>query len=194
MVINLNEEAKKRDPEKRGINFLVNQNIDSGGPTAAAAPQLGPDGNPLPVPPPEQVDMSAIAIKINPALTDIRLADVLDAIVKVADRPIKYSIEDYAVVFSLKARETTPLYVRTFKVDPNTFYQGLQGVGGFVFGASYNVGNSQSGGGGGGIGGGGGGGIGGGGGGGGIGHRSGCGKPEFPRATRKSRSRQRQLP
>ena len=165
VVINLNEEAKKRDPEKRGINFLVNQNIDTGGPAAAAAPQLGPDGNPLPVPPPEQVDMSAIAIKINPALTDIRLADVLDAIVKVADRPIKYSIEDYAVVFSLKARETTPLYVRTFKVDPNTFYQGLQGVGGFVFGASYNVCNSQSGGGGGGIGGGGGGGIGGGGGG-----------------------------
>ena len=54
--------------------------------------------------------MSAIAIKINPALTDIRLADVLDAIVKVADRPIKYSIEDYAVVFSLEsARDDSPL-------------------------------------------------------------------------------------
>ena len=109
--------------------------------------------------------MSAISIKINPPLTDIRLADVLDAIVKVADRPIKYSIEDYAVIFSLKARETTPLYVRTFKVDPNTFYQGLQGVGSFVFGASYNVGNSSSSGGGGLGGGGGGGGMGGGGGG-----------------------------
>ena len=34
VIINLNDEAKKRDPEKRGINFLVNQNIDSGGPTA----------------------------------------------------------------------------------------------------------------------------------------------------------------
>ena len=75
--------------------------------------------------------MSAISIKINPPLTDIRLADVLDAIVKVADRPIKYSIEDYAIVFSLKAREATPLFVRTFKVDPNTFYQGLQNVGVF---------------------------------------------------------------
>ncbi len=165
VVINLNDEAKKRDPEKRGINFLVNQNIDSGGANAPAAPQLGPDGNPLPAAPPEQVDMSAISIKINPPLTDMRLADVLDAIVKVADRPIKYSIEDYAVIFSLKARETTPLYVRTFKVDPNTFYQGLQGVGSFVFGASYNVGNSSSSGGGGLGGGGGGGGMGGGGGG-----------------------------
>ena len=38
VIINLNDEAKKRDPEKRGINFLVNQNIDSGGAAAAAAP------------------------------------------------------------------------------------------------------------------------------------------------------------
>jgi type II secretory pathway component GspD/PulD (secretin)/tetratricopeptide (TPR) repeat protein len=163
VIINLNDEAKKRDPEKHGINFLLNQNIDTGGPTAAAAPVVGPDGNVLPAAPPEQVDMSAISIKINPPLTDIRLADALDAIVKVADRPIKYSIEDYAIVFSLKAREATPLYIRTFKVDPNTFYQGLQNVGAASFGFSYNVGNSSSGGGG-GIGGGGGG-LGGGGGG-----------------------------
>ena len=111
VIINLSDEAKKRDPEKRGINFLINQNIDTGGAPARSAPVLGPDGNPLPAAPPEQVDMGAIAIKINPALTDVRLADVLDAIVKVADRPIKYSIEDYAVVFSLKAREAhSPLY------------------------------------------------------------------------------------
>ena len=110
VIISLNDEAKKRDPEKRGINFLINQNIDSAGPTLPTAPTLGPDGNPLPAAPQEQVDMSAIAIKINPALTDIRLADVLDAVVKVADRPIKYSIEDYAVVFSLeRARDGPPV-------------------------------------------------------------------------------------
>jgi general secretion pathway protein D len=144
VIINLSEESRKRDPEKRGINFIVNQNVDTGGAAAAAAPVLGPDGNPLPAPPPEQVDMGSISIKINPPLTDIRLADVLDAIVKVADRPIKFSIEDYAIVFSLKARETVPLYVRTFKVDPNTFQQGLQGVGAFVFGESSNVGGNTS--------------------------------------------------
>jgi type II secretory pathway component GspD/PulD (secretin)/tetratricopeptide (TPR) repeat protein len=145
VIINLNDEAKKRDPEKRGINFLLNQNVDSSGPTLPGIPQLGPDGQPLPTAAPaEQVDMTSIAIKINPALTDIRLADVLDAIVKVADRPIKYSIEDYAVIFSLKAREEPPLYVRTFKIDPNTFYQGLQNVGAMSFGYSYNVGNSSS--------------------------------------------------
>ena len=165
VIISLSDESRKRDPEKRGINFIVNQNVDTGGPAATAAPQLGPDGQPLPAAPAEQVDMSSISIKINPPLNDMRLADVLDAIVKVADRPIKYSIEDYAIVFSLKAHEATPLYVRTFKVDPNTFYQGLQGVGSMSFGQSYNVGNSSSGSSGGGGMGGGGGGMGGGGGG-----------------------------
>jgi type II secretory pathway component GspD/PulD (secretin) len=69
--------------------------------------------------------MGAIAIKINPPLTDIRVADVLDAIVKVADPPIKYSIADYAIIFSLKGREVIPLYVRSFKVDPKTILESL---------------------------------------------------------------------
>jgi type II secretory pathway component GspD/PulD (secretin) len=146
VIVNLSDECKKRDPEKRGINFLINQNAGSAGAAPSAGPVLGPDGNPLPAPPPEQVDMGAISIKINPPLTDIRLADVLDAIVKVAERPIKYSIEDYAIIFSLKAHEADPLYIRTFKVDPNTFYQGLQGVGAYVFGESMNVGQNQGGG------------------------------------------------
>jgi len=62
-------------------------------------------------------------------LTDVRLADVLDAIVLVADHPIKYSVQDYAVVFSAKGPEPVPLETRTFKIDPNTFVQGLESVG-----------------------------------------------------------------
>src|SRR5262249_39981490 len=106
-----------------------------------------------------------INIKLNPPLTDVRLADVLDAIIKVADRPIKYSVEDYAIVFSLKTREASPLYVRTFKVDPNTFEQGLESVIGFPFGdiVQSSSGGTSGGGGGCGFGGGGGGGLGGGG-------------------------------
>jgi type II secretory pathway component GspD/PulD (secretin)/tetratricopeptide (TPR) repeat protein len=173
VIVNLSDEAKKRDPEKRGINFLISQTADSSGAAAPTAPLLGPDGQPLPTPPPETVDIGGIQIKINPALTDVRLADALDAIIKVAEKPIKYSIEDYAIVFSLKTveldatgRPAKPLYVRSYKVDPNTFYQGLQSVGAFVFGESINVGQNQGGGGGGfGGGGGGGGGFGGGGGG-----------------------------
>src|SRR5664279_1442015 len=33
VMINLSDESRKRDPEKRGINFIVNQNVDTGGPT-----------------------------------------------------------------------------------------------------------------------------------------------------------------
>ena len=104
VIINLSDEARKRDPEKRGINFLISQNVDSGGAPATAAATVGPDGQPLPAAPAEQMDIGSIQIKINPPLTDVRLADALDAIVKVADKPIKYSIEDYAIVFSLKGR------------------------------------------------------------------------------------------
>jgi hypothetical protein len=105
VVVNLRDEAKKRDPEKKGINFMINPNPPADYYAAVVAPRLGPDGSPLPAPPPEQVDVSAIAIKIKPPLADVRLVDVLDAMVKVADRPITYSIEDYGVVFSLQGPE-----------------------------------------------------------------------------------------
>src|SRR5439155_22244600 len=115
-------------------------------------------------------DLGKTTIKIIPPLTGISLQDALDAITKVADRPIKYSVEDWAVVFSLKAAESPALHTRIFSIDPNTFIQGLQGV------TSFGFGTSGGGGGGGGIGGGGGGSRGGGGfGGGGFGGGGGGG-------------------
>ncbi len=93
VVLNLRDEARKRDLEKKGINFMINPNAP---PDAPAEP--GPA-------PAEAIDVNSIAIRINPALNDVRLVDVLDAVVKVADHPIKYSVEDYGVVFSLKGSE-----------------------------------------------------------------------------------------
>src|SRR5260221_4526040 len=140
----------KRDPERKGINVLVNQHIDTRGSGAAAGTQIDPaTGLPAAAAPAESVDISQISIKIIPPLRDVTLGQALDAIVKVADNPIKYSIEDYAVVFSLKRGDVPPLYIRAIKVDPNTFIQGLQGVTGISFGAS-TVGSSGGGGGGGG--------------------------------------------
>jgi hypothetical protein len=91
VVKSLMDEAKKRDPEKKGINFILTSN----GGTAE------PAGEPA-----EFVDINSIIIKILPPLSDVRLVDALDAIVKVADRPIEYSIEDYGVVFTLKRHES----------------------------------------------------------------------------------------
>ncbi|MGN6553356.1 MAG: hypothetical protein ACTHLW_06505 [Verrucomicrobiota bacterium] len=182
VIRNLQDEVKKRDPLKRGINFLINPNqekvgmtpvtsVPGGGgfpggfeggftPNAPVAPAIDPaTGLPIPTAQPsaEAVDINSVSIKINPALTDVRLADVLEAIITVADHPIKYSLTDYAVVFSLKGPETPELHMRTFKVDPNTFVQGLQSVSGLDF-SSYVSSSGGGGGGGGGNRGGGGGG------------------------------------
>jgi general secretion pathway protein D len=155
VIINLNDEAKKRDPERRGINFIINPNSDlGGGAVPAGAPGAIDPATGLPIPaaaPAEAVDVGATSIKILPPLNDVRMADVLDAIVKVADKKIKYTIEDYAVVFSLKGAEAVPLFTRVIKVDPNTFEQGLQSVSGLIVGGFTT---SSGGGGGGGAGGG----------------------------------------
>ena len=160
VIRDLSEQTKLRDPEKKGINFLINPNADTSTTTASTTPGVGGattvDPNTgLPITAPaagggESVDLNQVVIKINPALTDVRLADVLDAIVEVADHPIKYSIQDYAIVFSAKGPESPQLFSRHFKVDANTFYQGLQSVGAESFGSSSSSGGSGGGGGGGG--------------------------------------------
>jgi hypothetical protein len=59
----IDEQAKRRDPSKQGINFIINPNIDSGA-TAQQATQIDPTtGLPIPAGPPETVDMSAIQIR-----------------------------------------------------------------------------------------------------------------------------------
>jgi len=57
----------------------------------------------------------------------VTLHQVLDIIVKVAGRPLKYSIEDYGVIISLRtAADSPPLHTRWFKIDPNTFMRRIQ--------------------------------------------------------------------
>jgi len=148
---NLSDQAKLRDPDKKGINFIFNPNAAAA--SAATTPAGGattinpatglPETAPAAAGGGESVDASSINVKLT--LSDVRLADVLDAIVLVADHPIKYSVLDYGVVFSAKGPESPQLETRTFKVDPNTFVQGLESVGAQSFGSA----NSSSSGGGG---------------------------------------------
>jgi type II secretory pathway component GspD/PulD (secretin)/tetratricopeptide (TPR) repeat protein len=173
VIEQIDKTAKLRDPDKKGLNFIINNMVD---PVAQAAPAIDPATG-LPVAaaaPGAEGDITATTINLKPALRDLTLRQALDAITKVADRPIKYSVEEYAIVFSLRAAETPALHTRWFKIDPNTFLQGLQGVSAFDFGQSQGGGGGGGGGGGrggggGGRGGGGGGGRGGGAGGGGQG-------------------------
>ncbi len=173
VIRTLASDVKRRDPDKQGINFIMAPLADGAGSGGGGAPTMVIDpatGLPVTQGPVEEepVDLGSISIKINPALADIRLADLLDILVRVAERPIKYSIEDYGIVFSVKAAEAVPLHTRFFRVDPNTFWMGLENVSALAFGDI----ETSSGGGGGGRGGGRGGGGGGGGGQGGNGNNS----------------------
>jgi beta-lactamase regulating signal transducer with metallopeptidase domain len=110
----LAEQSKLRDPDKKGIQFLFNPNVDAGMTATNAAP--------------ETENPNTINVKL--VMNDASLHDVLDAVVRGADHPIKYSIEDYAVVISPKPSGPQPptLEMRVFKVDTNTFASGLRGV------------------------------------------------------------------
>ena len=100
----LHEESRKRDPDHKGINFLLNPNGDTatGGMVprnntgAAAVTSAAPAPN-----------FAQITVRIVPPLTNVSMAEVLEAIVKAADSPIRYSVKDYAVVFCPRPRESS---------------------------------------------------------------------------------------
>ena len=69
-------------------------------------------------------EIGKVPITILPALTDVRLLDVLEVIVKVASERIRYSIESNEVVFSFRGSERK-LYTRIMKVDPIAFVAAL---------------------------------------------------------------------
>ncbi|MBU6400177.1 MAG: hypothetical protein KGS61_07645 [Verrucomicrobia bacterium] len=121
----LNAESIKGDPDKRGINFFV---VNQGKNPAAApgtAPQIEPrTGKPIEGSSQETVGLAEVAIQL-PVLHDLSLAELLDAVCKAAAQPIKYSVEEYAVIFSYRTLEPPQLYTRVYHVDPATFREAL---------------------------------------------------------------------
>ncbi len=132
----LDDESRRRDPAKRGINFLINPNVVA----APVAPTIDPNtGQEFVMPSPAPPDMNSVLIRFNLPLREVRLKDVLNAIVRVADHPIQYAVEEFGVVFSQKTDAAVPsspgltqpagpapLEIRTFKVDTNSFVAGLK--------------------------------------------------------------------
>jgi hypothetical protein len=118
VIRQLIEESNRRDPEKLGINFLLINNA----PTTVIDPATG-----LPISQ-DQVDLSSTTVRIDPPLKNVRLVDVLDAIVKVADRPLRYAINDYGVIFSVDPAPgfTEPLTTETFQVQADIFFKGIE--------------------------------------------------------------------
>jgi len=128
VVRNLMEESRKRDPEKRGVNFVFAQ------PRFAISPAIDPaTGLPAVGAAPEPMDLKATTIMIQPPLNNIRLIDLLEIIRRVADRPIEYTIHEYGVVFaaapipgtSIIPETIYPTVARTFKIEPKVFFPAI---------------------------------------------------------------------
>ena len=100
------------DPDKKGVDFIFNPFVAASTNATGTAP--------------ETVDPKTITVKL--ALSNVSLHQLLDAVVLIADHPIKYSVERYAVVFSAKQPETEPLSLETrvFRVNTNTFVSSIR--------------------------------------------------------------------
>jgi beta-lactamase regulating signal transducer with metallopeptidase domain len=118
VIRQLIEESRRRDPEKLGVNFLIVNTA----PFSAIDSATG-----LPITS-ESVDTGTTTIRIEPPLNNVRLIDALDAIVKVADRPLRYVIQDYGVVFSPDPTpgHTEQLVTETFQIQADIFFRGIE--------------------------------------------------------------------
>jgi len=127
VVRNLNDEAKRLDPAKVGINFLINPNPPrpADPPPGVIDPVTGLPPGPVAT---EMVDINTVSIRISPALSQVTLGDLLDAIVLVADHPIRYSVTGYGVVFSLGQQPAAPTDESFFTFDGGTLRAFLKAV------------------------------------------------------------------
>jgi beta-lactamase regulating signal transducer with metallopeptidase domain len=62
-------------------------------------------------------DISQVSITILPDLTDIRLVDLLDTIVRVSPRPITYAVQGNAVEFAPATSDSKLLYTRVMRIN-----------------------------------------------------------------------------
>ena len=115
----LDADAKQFDPEKKGLNFMINDVVPP-------APLLDANGNPVPVARP--VALSEGLIRISTTLRNLTLRQALDVICKTAELPTQFTVEEYAIVFIPRGPGNTAYFSRTFRVNPDTFMQGLRGV------------------------------------------------------------------
>ena len=125
VVKRLADDAKQFDPEKKGLNFLIND-VNRTALTATATPALDPNGNPMPAAQP--VPLSETLVHLSLPLKGLTLREALDAICKTSEGGAGFTVEEYAVAFIPRGPGASALFSRTFRVSPDAFIQGLQGV------------------------------------------------------------------
>ena len=122
VVTRLNELASAGDPDKIGMNFII-----EGSPHLPFG-RIDPDAGVSPSQPP--LDDPLTPARVTLSWQGGSLADFLDAVVATADRPAKYSVHDYGILFSLNNPEPPLLAIRTFRVDPDALKTKLEAIAG----------------------------------------------------------------
>jgi hypothetical protein len=102
LVRTLAAQAKALDPAGNGINFII------------SAQGTG-------------LDTASVRLGRDP-VARVSLADALNIMISLADRPVLYTIEDYGVVIAPRSPSAESSQTRLIKVNPDTFKQGLQAI------------------------------------------------------------------
>ncbi|HWQ92521.1 MAG TPA: M56 family metallopeptidase, partial [Clostridia bacterium] len=124
VVQQLTEQSRKQDPEGNGVRFtILTQGTNSDG-------RIDPStGLPTPAQVNGQSDIASTLVSVRPLLSQAKLVDVVEAIVKSANPPLKWTVSEDGVSFAAKAEnEPARLHTRIIKVDPDTFSSGLRNV------------------------------------------------------------------
>ena len=100
----LSEDAKKFDPEQKGLNFLIYDPADF-------APVLNTTTNAAPAPRPNS--LSDGLIQVRQPLAGLTLRHALEVICRSAEMPTSFYVEEYAITFF--PRQPGGVFNRTFR-------------------------------------------------------------------------------
>lgn len=137
VIQHISEEIRRRDPEKKGVNFMYVSptaapvQLNGAGGAAAIpgadpndAPALDALGNPVvaapPIAPPSP-DLASVVINLRQPLRNLTALQVLDAVTKTADQPIRFGINNYSVVAMPRAPGSEAVSGARFRASPDTF-------------------------------------------------------------------------
>ncbi len=122
VIRGLSAETRRIDPEHQGVNFILSSPIPASQPTG-----LGASGLPI-APTNEPIDLNPTTVRLGTKLYNLSAEEVLNIVMKIAERRIKYSVEDYGVLISPAGNEPTPLHTRFFRMNSNDFQRALQSI------------------------------------------------------------------
>jgi beta-lactamase regulating signal transducer with metallopeptidase domain len=104
----LEEETKRRDPEQKGLRFfLTGQNERLPGENVEA-------------------DLLNTHVRVGTTIPDVSVQKILEILTQAATQPLKFSVENFGVTFSLRDVSAPDLHTRFFKLEPGTLGYNLE--------------------------------------------------------------------